>query len=263
MSTHVKSFALVNDQFSETVITIVQSAGKLAMQTAKMYPGQFQIKADGSRVTSVDLRVNNFLLKQLGVAFPDIGFLSEETGPANRQDMRWIIDPIDDTENLIRRLPGWNIMIALEVDGVIEFSICYCPMTKRVLMAKRGHGIFVSNCLHPRVSTIHEFNRAHFSIAAPSSMLRKYQTAGLKVFQAARKNSHFGSFENFHFLVTGQVDAVICGGGAIWDIAAPSLIITEAGGRFSDFAGNTKIDSGNVIYSNGFLHDKILALFRE
>lgn len=262
MEASVKRFEPESDKFARQVHTIISASARVAAHMFKTRRFRVTVKEDGSRVTDIDLAVNRILILKLATAFPEIGFLSEETGEGGRPDLRWIIDPIDDTENLIRGLPGWNIIVALQVDDRVELGICCCPTTGRTIMAMRDRGCYMSDT-NFGLTRVADYDTAHAAIVAPAGLLRKYPQTGPTIFGRFRKASHFGSFENMWQLLTGKLDAVIAGGGAIWDIAAYSLIIKEAGGRFSDFAGADRIDSRTAIYSNGHLHDAILAHFAE
>jgi histidinol-phosphatase len=162
-----------------------------------------------------------------------------------------VIDPIDGTRNYARGIPVWATLVALERDGEPSVGVVSAPALGRRWWAERGGGAFANgDRLH--VSGIAAVEEAVLSFAVeqtvPDLARRAWHPRGLGDFWA-----HMLVAEG---AVDGAIDAV---GVSEWDLAAVRVIVEEAGGRFSDFAGRPRIDSGTAITSNGLLHDTLLA----
>jgi histidinol-phosphatase len=210
-----------------------------------------ETKADLTPVTEVDRAVEAELRRILAVERPDDAILGEEEGVAGAGPRRWILDPIDGTRNYARGIPVWATLIALEADGLVEVGVVSAPSLGRRWWAERGSGAFAAGGrIHvSKVSTVEEAVLS-FSIAnaVPAIARRAWHARGLGDFWA-----HMLVAEG---AVDGAVDAV---GISEWDLAAVQVIVEEAGGRFSDFAGRARIDGGSAISSNGLLHDELVA----
>ena len=210
-----------------------------------------ETKADLTPVTEVDRAVEAKLRRILAAERPDDAILGEEEGVAGAGPRRWILDPIDGTRNYARGIPVWATLIALEADGLVEVGVVSAPSLGRRWWAERGSGAFAAGeRIHvSKVSTVEEAVLS-FSIAnsVPAIARRAWHARGLGDFWA-----HMLVAEG---AVDGAVDAI---GISEWDLAAVQVIVEEAGGRFSDFAGRARIDGGSAISSNGLLHDELVA----
>jgi histidinol-phosphatase len=209
-----------------------------------------ETKPDLTPVTEADRGVEAELRRLLAAERPEDAILGEEEGVVGAGPRRWILDPIDGTRNYARGIPIWATLIALEVDGVVQLGVVSAPALGRRWWAERGSGAFASG--EPiRVSAISTVREAVLSFSiendVPPLARRAWLARGLGDFWA-------------HMLVSeGAVDGAVDGPVSEWDLAAVQVIVEEAGGRFSDFAGRKRIDSGSAITSNGLLHDELLA----
>ena len=221
-------------------------------------------KGDGSLATEADLAVEDELRRILAAERADDAVLGEERGQTGESTRCWIIDGIDGTIDFAAGEADWGTLIALEIDGRIVLGVCDQPVHKRRYWAVRGGGAF---CAGDGVRTP---TRLQTSTHATLALARSYlppphwvpdeisQTIGNALKAATRpepQTDHpaiqvaLGSSEFAVFFLMGP-----------WDIAAPALIVEEAGGRFSDFSGRFSIRSGSAVFSNGAVHDEILAL---
>jgi histidinol-phosphatase len=210
-----------------------------------------QTKPDLTPVTEADWAVEAELRRILASERPGDAILGEEEGAAGGGARRWIVDPVDGTRNYARGIPVWATLIALEEGGVVQLGVVSAPALGRRWWAEREGGAF-ANDERIRVSSVAIVEEAVLSFSlendVPHLAHRAWHVRGLGDFWA-----HMLVAEG---AVDGAVDAV---GVSEWDLAAVQVIVEEAGGRFSDFAGSARIDGGSAVTSNGLLHDELLA----
>ncbi len=226
-----------------------------------------ETKPDLTPVTEADRAVEEMIRSRLAVARPDDAILGEEFGTtasagAVGAGRRWIIDPIDGTKGYARGIPVWATLIALEVDGDLVAGVVSAPALgsrwsgARGLGARRdGDAVSVS-----KVGRIADAHLAYDSVDA-------FESVGLdaEFLALARRCWRVRGFGDFwaHMLVAdGSIDiAVEVGGLAVWDIAAVKVVVEQAGGRCTDVRGDARIDTGDVISTNGLVHDDVVAAF--
>jgi histidinol-phosphatase len=210
-----------------------------------------ETKADLTPVTEADRAVEAEVRRLLARERPDDAILGEEEGAAGAGARRWIVDPIDGTRNYARGIPIWATLVAVEEDGIVRAGVASAPALGRRWWAERGAGAFASG-ERIRVSTVSSVEQAVLSFALenglPAIADRAWHARGFGDFWA-----HVLVAEG---VVDGAVDAI---GVGEWDLAAVQVIVEEAGGRFSDFSGESRIDGGTAISSNGSLHEELLA----
>jgi len=210
-----------------------------------------EVKPDLTPVTEADRAVEAELRRILAQERPHDAVLGEEQGAAGTGSRRWIVDPIDGTRNYSRGIPVWATLIALEVDGVVQVGFVSAPALARRWWAERGAGVY-ANGEPIHVSAVSRIEDSVLSFAIED-----------RVPDIARRAWHargFGDFWPYMLIAEGCVDGAADGlGVGEWDLAAMQVIVEEAGGRFSDLAGESRIDSGSAVASNGLLHDELLA----
>ena len=210
-----------------------------------------ETKSDSSPVTEADRAVEAELRRILAEERPEDAILGEEGGAEGGGARRWIVDPIDGTRNYARGIPVWGTLVALETEGVVTVGVVSAPALGSRWWAERGGGAYADHePLH--VSSVGRIEEAVLSFSieneVPALARRAWHARGLGDFWA-----HMLVAEG---AVDGAVDAV---GISEWDLAAVQVIVEEAGGRFSDFDGVSRIDSGSAVTSNGLLHEELLA----
>ncbi|HEX5029521.1 MAG TPA: inositol monophosphatase family protein [Gaiellaceae bacterium] len=210
-----------------------------------------ETKPDLTPVTEVDRAVEAELRRILAAERPGDAILGEEEGAVGTASRRWIIDPIDGTRNYTRGIPIWATLIALESDDTVQLGVVSAPAFRERWWAERRAGAF-RNGEPIHVSSVSAIEDSVLSFAleheVPAIARRAWHARG------------FGDFWAYMLVAEGAVDGVIDADGVgEWDLAAVQVIVEEAGGRFSDRAGSSRIDSGSAIASNGLLHDELLA----
>jgi len=240
-------------------VEAARAAGEIAMT---YYRGGFDvtIKPDQTPVTQADREAEQAITRILGRAFPDWGFLGEEFGERGSREIRWIIDPIDGTRNFVRRIPIWAVLIALEEHGAITTGVVLNPVTGELFTARRGEGAFL-NGERLRVSDCEAMKDA----TVLHSGLRLVREAGhwdgfVRLFDAGSRTRGFGDYYGYGLVAEGKAEIYVEVDLKPWDVAAVKILVEEAGGRLTDFAGRPTIYGGTVLATNGRLHADALRL---
>jgi histidinol-phosphatase len=236
-----------------------RAAGAIALQ---YYRSGFEVtlKADRTPVTQADREAEEAIVRALGGAYPDWGFLGEEFGARGATDVRWIIDPIDGTKNFVRRIPVWATLLALEERGEIVAGVIHNPVTGDLFAARRGGGTRL-NGERVRVSDVEEM----WSATLLHAGLRLYRKAGVwdgivRLVDATERQRGFGDYLGYALVAEGKAELYVEVDLKPWDLAPCKIVVEEAGGRFTDLDGKPTIYSGHALASNGRLHEAALAL---
>lgn len=218
-------------------------------------------------VTAADLESERQFRQLVEGRFPSHVVLGEET-PAGRAASggghRWIIDPVDGTTNFAHGLALFCVSIALEVDGRVELGVVYDPMAEELFTAERGVGAWLNGeRLH--VSTRSTLVDGLLCTGFPYSV-RDHPAAQIAVFSAflqqARGVRRLGSAAlDLCYVAAGRFDGFWELQLHPWDFAAGMLIVMEAGGAVTDYAGApVRIESSEIVASNATLHPAMLAV---
>lgn len=256
----------------DDILRAALSAARTAAATAaadimKYYRGEFEveIKADLSPVTIADRRAEALIKEVLLTAFPAHGFYGEETGREHADaDWLWLVDPIDGTKSFVGGYGMFSTQIALMHRGELVLGVSSAPAAGEVAWAARGAGAFLDG-VPLRVSGRSELARASVSTGNLGTLARSPRWAGLgRIFAAADRTRGYGDYYHYHRLAAGQLDAVIESDVNILDIAALSVIVSEAGGRFTDLDGAPPgLATTSVLAATPGLHPVLLDLLRE
>jgi len=209
-------------------------------------------KPDDTPVTEADRAIELALRERIAAERPEDGFLGEESGRGGgRGDRLWIVDPIDGTRNFMRRVPVWATLIALEREGDTAVAVVSAPALHRRWWAARGEGAWL-NGSPVHVSGVRRIEDSHIVYTHKTPLgelaMRAWHTRG------------FGDFWAHMLVAEGAAEAAVDAPGVnLWDLAAVQVVVEEAGGRFTDFAGRRRLDGGNAVTSNGRVHDEVLA----
>lgn len=217
-------------------------------------------KPDLTPVSEADRQVEELLRAQISTERPDHEILGEEFGVSGAGEWLWIIDPIDATMNYVRGIPVFATLIALTRSGRTEVGVVTAPALGRRWWAARGHGAFLNG--DPiAVSGVARLEDAQLSV---NSLLdfadHGFWEGGLALSERCWRTRGFGDFWSHMLVAEGAVDIAAEPIVASWDLAALQVIVEEAGGRFTDFSGESTFEGGNVLTSNGFLHEEALDL---
>jgi len=223
------------------------------------------LKPDRTPVTQADRDSETAILQVVRAAFPDHGFLGEETGAhAGSGTTRWIVDPLDGTRGFTRGTTFWGPLVALEEGGRVVAGAMALPVVGEVYWAARGLGCWMSAGggapTRLAVSRIADWADATFSLGEPRALFAPPlldRVGGLATSCASTRC--YGDLAGCALVLRGQTEVWVEAGVQIWDIAPMPVLIEEAGGRFTDLAGRPTHASGNCVASNGLVHDHVLA----
>jgi histidinol-phosphatase len=221
-----------------------------------------ETKPDLTPVTEADRAVEQALRKRIGEERPAHGVVGEEFGAGRPGTARWILDPIDGTKNYLRGIPVWATLIALERDGRVVVGVASAPALHRRWWAARGEGAFV-NGRRIHVSQVADLSDAVLSYASLTSW-EEHGLGGqfLALVRGCWRTRAFGDFWSHMLVAEGVVDLAVEPEVELWDLAAPQVIVEEAGGRFTDLGGTPTPAGGSSVSTNGLLHDRVLATLR-
>jgi histidinol-phosphatase len=225
---------------------------------------QVREKPDHTPVTEADVRIENMIRSAVAQEFPDDAVLGEEGGlrGPDGADRTWIVDPIDGTRNFIRRIQIWGTLIALRCGDGIDLGLASAPALGERYEATRGGGAYLNGAaIH--VSDVDSLSAAHISIAGSEAWTGAREEPGLRsLVEAAERTPGFTDFWGHLLVARGGVDAALELRLRMWDYAALSPIVEEAGGTMTTLDGRPLADGGSVLASNGRIHDEIVRRFR-
>lgn len=250
------------DDILAAAIEAARAAGEIALHYFRSNL-TVETKADRTPVTRADRECEAKIVAILSAHFPDHGFLGEEMGERpGKISARWIIDPIDGTKNFIRGIPFFATLIALEEDGEVTTGVMYAPALADLLYARKGQGAFANaQRVHvSEVATLHEAMLIHGGLN--DLKVRPCWPPFLQLVDSTARQRGFGDALGHRVVICGQAEVALEPEIKPWDVAATQIIVTEAGGRFSDFAGTSSIYTGSAVVSNGRVHDEVVNILR-
>lgn len=244
----------------------VAFANELADRAAETAQGFFRNelleirrKADTSFVTQADTSVERMAREAIVAAFPGDAILGEEEGGSHDPVGRlWIIDPIDSTANFARGIQAWATLIALQIDGIGVLGVVSAPAMGERYVAVRHEGATLNGePIH--VSGVEDVAEAHVLLQEMDTLFAgPYAQATLTLVQECWRPRGFGDWWAHMLVARGSADVMLEPNLAAWDLAAPQVVIEEAGGRCSTFEGGPIGHENSMLVTNGLLHDEIL-----
>jgi myo-inositol-1(or 4)-monophosphatase len=205
-------------------------------------------------VSEVDKLAEAEIIKELRRAYPEHAILAEESGAMGKGPLTWVIDPLDGTHNYLRGIPHFSVSIALLEKGVPIHGVVFDPLRDELYTASKGDGAYI-NDRRMRVSKRENLDGAMLATGFPFRQ-REHLGAQLDITRAllghAEDLRRSGSAAlDLAYVAAGRFDGYFEIGLKPWDMAAGVLLVREAGGRVSDFAGRDGIPaSGNLIAGN-------------
>ena len=226
-------------------------------------------KADDSPVTQADRAAEAILRRELLGAFPDDAFLGEETGGSpGTSGYEWVVDPIDGTKSFVRGVPLYATLVGCRQAGRGVLGVIAIPALDEVAYAARGGGAWhVRGSAAPVAARVSARGTLAESLVCSSDFTSFDRWSGGKAAGSAARSRieeacglvrTWGDGYGYLLVATGRADIMIDPLLNPWDAAAVDVVVTEAGGRFSDWHGRDSIESGDGIATNGLVHDAAL-----
>jgi histidinol-phosphatase len=247
--------------------TARRAAAAASEPILRYYHGSFEVetKADRTPVTVADREAEQAIRAILRADWPDHGIYGEEFGADTPDaDYLWLVDPIDGTKGFVRGYDMFSTQIALMHRGEIIVAVSNAPAMNETAWAARGQGAFLEDA-PLRVSDVVAVGDASISTGNIGSLARSARWPALgRIMAAADRTRGYGDYYHYHRLAAGQIDAVLESDVNILDIAALSLIVTEAGGVFTDLDGQpVGLETRSVLAANPALHRQLHELLNE
>ncbi|PDQ21152.1 inositol monophosphatase [Mesorhizobium sanjuanii] len=230
---------------------------------------QVSMKGPGDFVSQADRKAEDILFTELSKARPGYAFLMEERGAVAGDDgqHRWLVDPLDGTTNFLHGIPLFAISIALERQGQIVAGVVYNPAMDELYTAERGGGAFM-NDRRLRVAGRTKLTDAVIGCGIPhlgrgqhGNFLVELRNVMAEVSGVRRLGS---ASLDLAYVAAGRMDGFWEVGLSAWDIAAGLLLIREAGGFVSDFAGGQEmLEGGSVVAGNEVIQRALLKTVKK
>ena len=235
-----------------------KQAGKITLDFFKKAEIQYTKAHALDVVTQADLASNAFITESIKREFPNDGIISEETGESKTEaEYIWIIDPLDGTLNFAKSIPAYTVLIARAKAGVVELAVIYDPIHDELCFAKKGEGAY----LNGNSIKCSQMKSLDDTVGCSSGNLRLADIGRLeKMINASStgkvsSTSFYGIGTNALYVATGRRDWYMVTGGALWDHAAPSLILEECGCKTSTIEGKPwTFGDKTMLAANAELH---------
>jgi myo-inositol-1(or 4)-monophosphatase len=242
----------------DTLLLTAHAAGRVLMEkyatgVTVSYKGAIDL------VTEADHAAEQAIVAVLRARYPDHDILAEEGDYGRRgSDQRWIVDPLDGTTNFAHGFPWFSVSIALEVGGELKLGAVFNPHNGELFVAERGEGATL--------------NGRPLQVSSTAELDRALLATGFAYDHRTSQDNNYAHFERFQRAAqavrragVASLDLACVAAGRFdgfwelklkpWDVAAGVLLVEEAGGRVSDYAGEPMpLERGEILASNGRLH---------
>ena len=254
--------------YMTTAVEAVVRAGDIMLEH---FGAGVDVRKKGSidLVTNADVAIEQEFRRMMAARFPAHAILGEEMGgeAAVVEGPCWVFDPIDGTTNFAHGIPIFCASLALEIDGVPQLAAVYDPNRRELFTAERGRGAFL-NGVPMRVSQAPSLIESVLVTGFPYDVHdRLDEIVGLfrRFVGRARAVRRLGTAAlDLCYVAAGRMDGFWERGLHPWDIAGGAMLVAEAGGRVTGFGGQPfSSRAGDVLASNGQIHDAMLAVIAE
>ncbi|NQV90633.1 inositol monophosphatase [Candidatus Uhrbacteria bacterium] len=229
-----------------------------------------QYKSDTSPVTEADLESSRLIKELISNAFPTHTILCEELPGALSQKIgpepTWIIDPLDGTSNFIAKIPLFAVVIALVVNHQTQLGVIFDPLHNDLFVAEKGKGATLNG--QPMSVSEKQTVRGAMLLAGRGYRDRDHERHGKIIYTLEQKTTYFRRLGSAAIMLasvaSGRADSVILTGNSPWDVAAGSILITEAGGMITDYCGKSwSLESEDLVATNGHIHKELIEITRK
>lgn len=245
---------------------LAREAGQLTLRYFQRSDLKVDLKSDASPVTIADREAEQLLRKRIAEAYPQDGILGEEFGEQpGTSGYRWILDPIDGTKSFIHGVPLYSVLIGVEYESQSRIGVIYVPPLDEMAYAAIGQGAWYVHGNTPpqpaRVSTKRTLAESLFLTSDPANFRKRDAWPFFERLCAASGASRtWGDAYGYLLVVTGRAEVMVDPLMNLWDAAALLPILQEAGGTYTDWKGQPRIDGGEGIGTNGLVLNEVLKL---
>jgi histidinol phosphatase-like enzyme (inositol monophosphatase family) len=249
----------LDPELLDIAVTMLRKAGEFTLEYFRRDDLAIDRKGDGTPVTAADRGAERLLREEIESRFPNDGILGEEEAEKpGTSGRRWIIDPIDGTKAFTHGVPLYSNLLALEDADGIALGVINIPALGETVYAGRGLGCFC-NGAPARVNDTTDLGSSYVS----TSGLGPWDDAALLRLKDAGCNIRtWGDGYGYVLVATGRIEAMVDPLAELYDLAPMPIILSEAGGRFTDFTGTSTPGGGSGVASNGHVHDALLDVLR-
>ena len=256
----------MEDELKRIALKAVKEGGAILMK----YLGKIKsidYKGEINLVTEADRRSEEVILNIIKDNYPDHRILAEETGESgNFSPFKWIIDPLDGTTNYAHGYPCFCVSLAIEHEEEVIYGAVYDPVKDELFTAEKGKGAFL-NGKEIKTSSTKQLDQSLLCTGFPydvrddmDSNMINFRTFLMKA-QAVRRDG--SAALDLCYTAAGRFDGFWEQKLFPWDVAAGGLLVTEAGGKLSNFKGeNFSIYDNEIVASNGIIHDQMVEALR-
>jgi len=253
--------------YLEPAVEIAREAGALVSRYFERRIG-YQTKGDFDLVTEADRASEKLVVERLRSHFPSHGVVAEEGGGHDpNAEYCWYVDPLDGTTNFAHGFPAFCVSMGLARAGQMVAGVVFDPIHQEMFTAERGAGAYFNN----RRIHVSQTKRMADCLGSSGFPARKrHHNVNIHFFYQMAMASHgvrrTGSAAlDLAFVACGRLDLFWEFGLKPWDVAAGTLLVTEAGGRVSDMHGapHSVTQSDDVLADNGALHAEVLEAFAD
>ena len=254
------------DELRTLALAAAQAAGDVILSSRRNAgPVHAQSKGTGDYVTAVDRAAEAAAVTMLRAAEPAIDVLAEEAG-GERTERMWVVDPLDGTTNFLRGFPEVGVSVALVESGVPVVGVVAAPLTGGTWSAVSGEGAYDATGRRLAVS-------AHGGAGVVATGF-PFRRPDVRARYLAAMTAAFDHFEDLRRAGAASLDLAYAAAGvwdgffelnlALWDIAAGSLLVREAGGVVTDWAGDDRavFSSGDILAGSPAWHERMLSITR-
>ena len=257
----------------EELKRVCEEAGQAVRQAGEIIrerwdrPREITRKGRIDLVTDTDVAVEETLKKSLAQVLPKATFLAEESsGKAELADLTWVIDPLDGTTNFAHALPFVAISVGLWDSGRVRAGIVYNPILQEYFYAAEGQGAWYNDA-RASVSEASELEQCVVATGFPYTIQDEVDAVMARlreVVVVAQGIRRCGAAAlDLAYVACGKLGAYYEACLNPWDMAAGSLLVSEAGGRVSDFDSSPlDLRSGRILASNGQVHGQMSGLLQ-
>ena len=248
----------------DVAIEAAKAAGELAYRYFKSQP-KVTYKPDNSPVTRADIEAEKLIRKIISKKFPDHGIIGEELPPVNpKSRYQWVIDPIDGTRYFTQSFPFWGTLLAVLENKQPIIGIAYLPVTDEFFTAQKNKGAYL-NDKKIMVSKISKLESSTIIASAGTNYFAKINKleALIKLHGKTLCRIGIGGIYGYTQVAAGKAEICLDPVSEIYDIAAPSILVTEAGGKFTNLKGKFTLSSGSFLATNGLLHNQVLKILNS